>query len=78
MKLPQLDQDKANHFVYGAIIFTTIAVITTPLIGLMVTTVVGIGKEIINDKLLKNGTPDFLDFVATVAGGIIGYICTRV
>jgi hypothetical protein len=73
----QLPQDKANHFLYGSVIFLLIAAITTPLIGLVAATLIGAGKEIINDKLLKNGSPDFLDFAATAAGAIVGYFCTK-
>jgi hypothetical protein len=41
--------------------------------GFLVAAVVGAAKEIVWDWLLKKGTPEFLDFVATVAGGVIGY-----
>jgi len=41
--------------------------------GFLVAAVVGAAKEIIWDWLLKKGTPELLDFVATVAGGVIGY-----
>jgi len=41
--------------------------------GLLIAAAVGALKEIIWDWLLKKGTPELLDFVATVAGGVIGY-----
>jgi len=44
-----------------------------PIVGLVTAAVVGALKEIIWDWLLKKGTPELLDFVATVAGGVIGY-----
>jgi len=44
-----------------------------PLTGLIVAAVVGALKEIVWDWLLKKGTSELLDFVATVAGGAIGY-----
>ena len=45
-----------------------------PLIGLATAAVVGALKEIIWDWLLKKGTPEVLDFVATVAGGVLGAV----
>lgn len=42
--------------------------------GFLVAAVVGAAKEIIWDWLLKKGTPEFLDFVATVAGGVLGAV----
>ena len=44
-----------------------------PMFGLLIAAAVGALKEIIWDWLLKKGTPELLDFVATVAGGVIGY-----
>jgi uncharacterized membrane protein len=42
--------------------------------GFLVAAVVGAAKEIIWDWLLKKGTPELLDFVATVAGGVLGAV----
>ena len=44
-----------------------------PLTGLIVAAVVGALKEIVWDWLLKRGTPEFLDFVATALGGLVVY-----
>ena len=48
-----------------------------PIVGLVTAAVVGALKEIIWDWLLKKGTPELLDFVATVAGGVIGYLLLK-
>lgn len=40
--------------------------------GLFVATVAGALKELVWDKWLKRGTPEWLDFWATVLGGVIG------
>ena len=45
-----------------------------PIVGLATAAVIGALKEIIWDWLLKKGTPEFLDFVATVAGGVLGAV----
>jgi uncharacterized membrane protein len=42
--------------------------------GFLVAAVVGAAKEIIWDWLLKKGTPELLDFVATVLGGALGAV----
>ncbi len=42
--------------------------------GILVAAVVGAAKEIVWDWLLKKGTPELLDFVATVAGGVLGAV----
>ena len=42
--------------------------------GFLVAAVVGAAKEIVWDWLLKKGTPELLDFVATVAGGVLGAV----
>jgi len=42
--------------------------------GFLVAAVVGAAKEIIWDWLLQKGTPEFLDFVATVLGGVLGAV----
>ena len=42
--------------------------------GIFVAALAGAIKEIIWDWLLKKGTPELLDFVATVAGGVLGAV----
>ena len=69
-----MPKDKSLHLLAGL----TLAIITWllfyPLIGLATAAVVGALKEIIRDWLLKRGTPEFLDFAATVAGGVLGAV----
>jgi len=50
----------------------------TPFIGLIIAAIVGALKEIIWDWLLKRGTPEFLDFLATVLGGAIAYMVVKI
>jgi|LauGreDrversion4_2_1035121.scaffolds.fasta_scaffold100180_1 hypothetical protein len=74
MKLPMLKQDKANHLIYGLIIFGLFKVIFNPLIGIMMCTIFGLSKEIY-DYLHKDAhTPDIYDAIATIVGGIIGLL----
>ena len=69
-----MPKDKTLHLLAGLALSLVAGLLFCPLIGLATAAVVGALKEIIWDWLLKKGTPEFLDFVATVAGGAIGYI----
>jgi hypothetical protein len=84
MKLPsisalmyQIPADKANHFIYGIVLFILLVFALSPLAALVAVTVTGIVKEVY-DKVTGTGTPDYLDAVATALGGLAGYICTLV
>ena len=74
--LPQLPQDKANHLIYGLLMFMVMTPFTGALLAVLTVAIIGALKEIIHDKLMGKGTPDFWDFVATAAGGALGFICT--
>ena len=76
MKLPQLPQDKANHFVYGVGIFIVCLFFVSPVYAFAIVATIGALKEIVHDKIMGKGTPDFWDFVATAAGGLAGFVCT--
>ena len=67
-------QDKLRHLLAGMGISLVFGARFSPLIGLITAAIVGALKEIIWDWLLKKGTPEFLDFVATVAGGVLGAV----
>jgi hypothetical protein len=68
-----MPQDKKKHIYAGLALSILVGLLFCPLAGLVTAAVVGALKEIVWDWLLKKGTPELLDFVATVAGGVIGY-----
>lgn len=68
-----MPKDKRMHLLAGLALSLTAGLLCTPFWGLTAAVVVGAGKEVMWDWLLKKGTPEFLDFVATVAGGLVGY-----
>lgn len=70
MILYQLPKDKANHFVYGFIIFITASLFFSDFISLSIVIFVAIFKELY-DKLSKKGNPELLDFLATIAPALI-------
>ena len=69
-----LQKDKLKHAIAGVALFIVAGLFVYPLIGLATAAVVGALKEIIWDWLLKKGTPELLDFVATVLGGVLGAV----
>jgi hypothetical protein len=68
-----MQRDKLKHLLAGIGISLVSGVQFSPLIGLIAAAIVGALKEIIWDWLLKRGTPEFLDFLATALGGAIAY-----
>jgi len=72
--LPLLPQDKANHFAYGAIL-AAIGCLFSPLAGAALCVAFAVGKEVY-DRLSGKGNPEFLDAIATIAGGVIVIIPT--
>lgn len=68
MSLPVIAQDKANHWVYGSLIASIGTFIAGPVVGLIACLTFALLKEL-NDLVLKKGTPEVQDVVATVAGG---------
>jgi hypothetical protein len=72
MSLPLLPQDKANHFVYGALIASPTSFFDL-YIAIVAVVMVGVGKEVLdwwqNQRGAKHGV-EFMDAVATICGGL--------
>jgi len=69
-----LARDKQMHFAAGLALSMLTGLLCTPTWGLLTAVVVGALKEISWDRWLGRGTPEFLDFVATVLGGALGAV----
>lgn len=67
-----MPKDKKLHIYAGLALSLVAGLLFTPLWGLIIASVIGALKEIVWDWLLKKGTPECMDFVATVAGGLTG------
>lgn len=94
MQLISLPQDKANHVIYGALVtlvalavFHLFSVEYAATLALALCTAVGIAKEVIdyisNALNLRAGKPavhgvEFLDAVATVAGGVLIFLAASI
>jgi TM2 domain-containing membrane protein YozV len=70
MKKILIPQDKANHFVYGFLIFAFFSLFFTEITCLFIVIFVAGIKEIY-DKASMKGTPELLDFVFTVIPALI-------
>lgn len=69
--LPTIPADKANHFIYGLIITAMIAPVSI-WFGLIICAATAGTKELVDlFDPNPNTHPDWIDFLATVAGGII-------
>lgn len=88
MMLPMLPQDKANHFIYGLIIFGLFKILLgrysvktfkrrIPLIGIIVCSLFGISKEIYDLLNKDTHTPDIYDAAITILGGLIGLLIIK-
>lgn len=69
-----LAPDKKKHLVAGFLITFITGIFLAPLWGLITACIVGALKEVIWDGLLKKGTSEFLDFVATCIGGVFAFV----
>lgn len=63
--LPSLPQDKANHAVYGTALYILLSY-PFPLLALGAVIFIATAKELMYDKIMAKGTPDYMDFVATI------------
>ena len=63
-----MSSDKQKHLLAGLALSILAGLLFCPIVGLATAAVIGALKEIVWDWLLKKGTPELLDFVATVAG----------
>lgn len=67
-------KDKIYHFAVGVLIFAISSVLFDNLmLSLGIVALAGVAKEVY-DKISGKGTCELLDFVATVAGGLVAYI----
>lgn len=75
MNLPLIPVDKANHFIYGFVIFFAANLFLSSLIALIIVLVFGIGKEVYDYK--SYGKFDIADTLATVIPAVMLYTLTQ-
>ena len=83
MNLPTIPADKANHAVYGALIFNLALPLTDALVALAIVAAIGVAKEAAdwlgNHRARAAGLPaphgvEVLDAIATFAGGLLCFL----
>lgn len=67
-----MPNDKIIHFLGGAVICLAVSLFFGGLIGLTVAIVAGIIKEAYD--MTGKGTPELMDAIATIAGGLVGFL----
>lgn len=72
--MKKIQKDKILHFLAGFWIYVIASVVFTPFIGLLATSIIGAGKELIYDLAMKKGTPEVLDFVWTVIPALVLFL----
>jgi len=71
--LNSIPPDKTAHFAVGVLIYAPLHFID-PVVGLLGVAVAAVGKEGYDYLHRDNHTPDVWDAVATMLGGIVGFI----
>ena len=75
MNIPQLPPDKAGHLIAGLVVFCIFGLFS-PTVGLAAAVFVGAAKEAWDST--GRGNVEVLDFLATAAGGAVGFYCTYI
>lgn len=61
-----IPQDKANHIIYGLLIFIISGFFLNDFYSFVICLLFAFAKEVIHDFYFKRGTPDIVDFLATI------------
>lgn len=64
--------DGLKHIICSNLLVSLLQLILPLWIAIIITVVIGIGKELIYDKLMKKGTCDKKDIISNLIGIIIG------
>ena len=72
-KLPEIEGDKANHFIYGLLIYFIVTLLFGDVIGLSLCFIAAFGKEIY-DHLSPFHKWCWYDLIWTLMGGLIGFL----
>lgn len=67
-----MTKDKTLHFAISAILTIVLGTILGFWWGIALTTLIGIGKEVIYDYALGKGCPDLADIYADLCGVAVG------
>lgn len=71
---PQIPADKQAHFILGVLVYAVFHFLSVDL-AIMLVFVAAFGKEIHDYMNRDKHTPEFMDAMATIGGGLVGWIC---
>jgi hypothetical protein len=66
------EKDKANHIIYGVVIYGISSLLITPIFSLIAVLITAVAKEFYDHYNGKRFS--YSDIMATQAGGIIGFL----
>lgn len=73
-----LNTDKGLHFLTGGLLFGAIYLLTRDRrMALVAVAIAGVLKEVARDQMMGLGTPDWMDAIATVNGGVFGALVVQ-
>lgn len=67
--------DKAIHLIAGVLLYALFHFVSD-LLGLVVVLAAALGKEVYDYFNKDRHTPEWMDAVATVLGGVLGFVCS--
>lgn len=73
--LANVPVDKQGHFIVGILIYATLHFVN-PTVGMVAVIAAAFAKEGYDYLHRDRHTPDVWDTVATVLGGVVGFICS--
>ena len=73
MKLPLVPQDKANHYIYGSVIYFISSLWLSPMVSMILVLLIASLKELYDYKT-KTGNPEIMDIVWTLLGSLTVFI----
>lgn len=72
--IEKIRKDDLLHILFSVIVMTVLKLLLSWWIAALITLIVGILKELVWDKILKKGTPEWRDLVSDIIGILIGLI----
>ena len=72
--ISRIKKDKILHFIAGTYIFMISAIFVNLWMSLLIVAIIGAFKEWVYDKALNKGTPEVLDFLFTLLGGVLTFV----
>lgn len=69
-----IQPDKLGHYAAGTLIYA-VGHFVSPVVGLALVALAAVGKEIYDWFHRDKHTPEIADAVATMLGGLVGFIC---